>query len=225
MYPNGGYPITVGDGAASGGSRPMNYCSVALWTAIGAGAGVLMAPTTTWQMNPGRHHGVGRALLASMTGIAFAAMAARSPTLPELLAYSIFAAAGIQLAVIDACTHTLPRALVWPSSIAVSCVLVAAAVVNDDGDRLLAAAFGGTALVAFYLAIALTSRGGLGAGDVRAAFLIGSVLGWHGWPGIFVGSLLAFVGTGAVALVRREHRSGTPHGPALVAGTLLALLL
>jgi leader peptidase (prepilin peptidase)/N-methyltransferase len=206
----------------------MSWPIAVFWSALGFGSGLLMSPTSIWQVHV-RYRAVGRLLLAAVTGVIFGAIALRSSVPAELLGYSVFAAAGVQLGAIDACTHTLPRALIWPTSGSLGCVFVVATIVEGDTRRLIEATIGGVSLAAFYLIIALVSRGGLGSGDVRVALLVGSILGWHGWPAILVGTLLAFLGTGIAAAAltgaRHDRRARTPHGPALVASTIIALLM
>jgi leader peptidase (prepilin peptidase)/N-methyltransferase len=103
----------------------------------------------------------------------------------ELLALSVFVAIGVQLAVIDARTHRLPRTLIWPTWITVTCVFTAETVVDSEKTTdLLRSIAGSAVLVGFYVVIAVVSRGDIGAGDVRMATLVGCVLGWHSWPAL-----------------------------------------
>lgn len=84
-------------------------------------------------------------------------------------------------------------------------------------------------LLAFFLVIALASRGGLGAGDIRLSGLLGLILGWHGWHALVAGvlsGLLCGAAFGALLIARRRATAQTPipFGPALLAGTLTALI-
>ncbi len=87
-------------------------------------------------------------------------------------------------------------------------------------DALLTAAGAG----AFFLLIALISRGGMGGGDIKLAAMMGAFLGW---PAIAFALLVAFT-TGAVAGVyliaygRRSRKDPIPFGPSLAAGAIIA---
>jgi leader peptidase (prepilin peptidase)/N-methyltransferase len=67
-----------------------------------------------------------------------------------------------------------------------------AAVVDGHGHALLRAAVGMIGLPATYLTVALLSRGGLGAGDIRLAALVGLALAWRSWTALTTGTLMAF---------------------------------
>jgi leader peptidase (prepilin peptidase)/N-methyltransferase len=89
-------------------------------------------------------------------------------------------------------------------------------------DGLLGAMLGGGAL----LLVVLFSRGGMGGGDVKLAF----VIGWYlGWQKVLVALFLAFV-LGAVLGVLWAFRMGRalktaiPFGPFLSFGAMLAML-
>ena len=72
----------------------------------------------------------------------------------------------------------------------------------------------------------------MGWGDVKFAPALGAHLGWAGWPVLFSGLLawwvLVLVTVGAVVAVRavdpRRAEEVVPFGPAMLLGTLLALL-
>ena len=71
-----------------------------------------------------------------------------------------------------------------------------------------------------------TSRGGIGAGDVRMAALIGCVLGWDSWSAVICGTFLAFATAGVVMIAAKSvGRSAIPFGPPMVAGAFFALLV
>jgi leader peptidase (prepilin peptidase)/N-methyltransferase len=94
------------------------------------------------------------------------------------------------------------------------------------GRALLAAAV----LVAAYFTLAFIDPAGLGLGDVKFAAVIGLLLGWFGWSHVAVGTLLAFLINGLVALVvllRRGKAEGSEvaFGPSMILGAVLALAL
>ena len=75
----------------------------------------------------------------------------------------------------------------------------------------------------------LASPAGLGFGDVKLGLLLGLYLGAVSlglvlW-GLLLGSLVGVVAALPVAVRTRDRRAGIPFGPALAAGTVLALIL
>lgn len=206
----------------------MNSTSVLIWAAVGLAAGAVLAPAAT-ALAGVPHRGLYRLLASLATAICFAALAQRYPVSPALVGLVVFAAVGVLLAAVDVMAQQLPRALVWPTCLAVTALLLVEAMANDAAqDRLLRAVAGAATLAGGYLVVALVSRGGLGAGDVRAAVLVGGVLGWHGWPALLTGTVLGFLATGAVGATRtgrNPKRAVISHGPGMLAGAFVTLLL
>lgn len=206
----------------------MNSTSVLMWAGLGLTAGAVLAPAAA-ALAGVPHRGLYRLLVSLATAISFAALAQRYPVTPALLGLTVFAAVGVLLAAVDVMARRLPRALAWPTCVAVTAFLLVEAMANDAAqDRLLRAVAAAATLAGGYLVVALASRGGLGAGDVRAAVLVGGVLGWHGWPALFTGTVLGFLATGAICTAstgRDLQRAAIPHGPGMLAGALVALLL
>ena len=205
----------------------MNGVLVLTWAVLGLVVGAVLAPAAAWLAEV-PHRRLYRQLIGVATALAFTILAQQFPSTPALLATSVFAAVAVILAAVDVLAHRLPRTLIWPTCAAVTALLTAEIIGNgEDGARLLRAGAAALMLATGCLAIALASRGGLGAGDVRAAFLIGGVLGWHGWPALVAGTMLGFltsaIGAALVGLVHR--RSAIPHGPGMVTGAFVALLL
>ena len=94
-------------------------------------------------------------------------------------------------------------------------------------------AVGGAVLAAaVLLAGKLASSRAVGWGDVKFAPALGAHLGWAGWPVFFSGLLawwvLVLVTVGAAVAVRaidpRRAQEVVPFGPAMLLGTLFALL-
>ncbi|GAB1512533.1 prepilin peptidase [Actinophytocola sp. KF-1] len=206
----------------------MNATHELVWAAIGVGAGATLAPTAAWLAEV-RHRRLYRLLISATTGIAFAALAGKYPLTPEQLALSVFAAVGVLLATIDIVARQLPRTLVWPTCAAVATLLLIEGLSNGpSAHHLLRAATGAIALVTGYLIMAVASRGGLGAGDVRTALLVGAVLAWQGWPVLFAGTALGFLATGVIAAAwtsRRWEQTAIPHGPGMLVGAFAVLLM
>lgn len=225
-------------------SQPEDHDTSATWTdavtelpivlacaALGAVVGAAATPVTRRLLTERDHHRLASApVLAAATAIVFGLLAWRIGIHPDLAAYCCLAAAGIPLAAIDLIEHRLP----WPLLAPLYPVLVGlfglSALLGHDPARLLRAMLGMVALLAFYLLIALLSRGGLGAGDVRLAGVLGLALAWHGWTALVFGTVLgllcaAVAGAILVTVRRATRRTPIPFGPALIAGAVIALLV
>lgn len=208
----------------------MNGTATVLWALVGAIASWVLAPATTALTDGGQRSLRSKSLIAAITASVFGLIAARFSAVEELVVFSVFAAVGVELAVVDVLVLRLPRAMVWPTWATVTGVIAAAEVSADEGATgLLRALIGAAILIGCYFAIALASSGGMGAGDVRTAGLVGCVLGWHSWPALVNGTILAFFVTAslAVALAIFRHRKdgSVPHGPGMMAGAFIALLI
>lgn len=119
---------------------------------------------------------------------------------------------------IDLVHHIVPNAITYPG---ITVGLLLAAAQGRFVDGFLAAAGAG----AFFLLVAIVSRGGMGGGDVKLAAMMGAFLGW---PAIVVAMLIAFtsgatVGVLLIASGRRTRKDPIPFGPALAVGGVLAL--
>ncbi|GAA0810759.1 prepilin peptidase [Spirilliplanes yamanashiensis] len=148
---------------------------------------------------------------------------------PELLAFLAVALLGVPLARTDLATLRLPDPLVGALLAAVAAALWAAAVLTGDPGRLGRAALAGALCLALHLAAALLPGAPLGMGDVKLAGVLGLLLGWLGWPAVWLGLALPHLLNGPVAagllLTRRAgRRTALPFGPALLGGFFVAAL-
>lgn len=147
-----------------------------------------------------------------------------------LIAFCIMGAALVALVWIDLHTTRLPREITYTAMALSAPVLVIAALVNDEPERIWQTALGAAIALAIMWLIYVASRGGMGDGDVRLAPLLGMHLGYLN-PGIvpiglFLGFLLgAVVGVGAMALGGAGRKTALPFGPFLAAGTVLAVFI
>jgi leader peptidase (prepilin peptidase)/N-methyltransferase len=204
---------------------------ILVWSAVGFGVGGALTPlargltTTTarirWPLSA--------AVLIPATGVLFGLVAWRVHPAVSLIGCSAFAAVAVPLAAIDVAEQRLPSALVLPVYPVVLAVWVIAAFQERDGGALLRSLVAMAAVFLVFLLIALVS-GGLGAGDVRLAGVLGLVLGWHSWTAVIAGVLLGLACAGVVAAMliaigRAGIRTSIPLGPALIAGTFTALLV
>jgi leader peptidase (prepilin peptidase)/N-methyltransferase len=166
----------------------------------------------------------------AVAGVAFAALAAVGGTVLETAALWWVAAAGVALAFIDLAVHRLPDRLTL-TAYAGALVLFAGAAVTADrlGTFGLAVLYGlGMALV--YLLLVVVHPAGMGLGDAKFALALGLTLGWFGGGATVLGTAAGFLLAGGYAAVllalRRAGRKDTiPHGPFMLAGALLAIVV
>lgn len=145
-----------------------------------------------------------------------------------LAVFLFLAAASVALALIDLDTHTLPNSLVLPAGLVALVGLPAVSFLVGEPGRLIVMFTGGAGLFLLYLVLALVRPGGMGAGDVKLAGVLGLYLGWLGWAPLLVGAFGAFLLGGlygiALLLGRRATRnSGIPFGPWMLASAWLAI--
>ncbi|MHA6631105.1 prepilin peptidase [Pseudonocardia sichuanensis] len=200
-----------------------------LWGVGGAAAGAVVAAVVTPRLlnhepPPSRTRLL--AGCAAATGLALALLAARFVGI-ELLAFSCVAAIGIAASAIDLIERRLPSQVLLPCYTLLIGLLLIEAVRTAAPGSFTRAVSAGSAVAGVYLAVALASRGGLGAGDVKLGGLLGIALGWQGWPVVLAGILLAWTAAATTVLIRRRASSVAdatiPMGPFLVIGAVLAL--
>lgn len=147
----------------------------------------------------------------------------------------VLALAGAALGVIDARTHRLPNAIVYPATAVVGGLLVLAAVLGalTEGPSwgvLGRAALGFAAHAGFYGLMWWFFRSGVGLGDVKLAGILGAVTAWWGWDMFLVGMIAPYVLGGFVAITLLllrvvGRRSYIPFGPFMLLGVVAALTL
>lgn len=145
-----------------------------------------------------------------------------------LIAHLALAVVGVRLIVIDARSHRLPNRIVLPTLAGVILLVVVEALATGNGERLTRTLLGGLALGAFYAVLRLSSRRGMGGGDVKLAAVIGLVLAWHGWQTLLLGAAAAFLLGALHALTLMALRRATRHtriafGPWMIIGAALAI--
>ncbi|MEV5301159.1 prepilin peptidase [Amycolatopsis methanolica] len=206
----------------------MNPLALTGWAAVGAcvGAAVAMgsrALVRTRLLSVGE-----RAVSAGVTAVLFAAAGLRFGWGIDLVAYSSFAAVSVVLALIDVIEQRLPGVLILVGVLAVGASFVLGSVLVAGYADLFRAVAGMFVLGACYLVLAL-ALGGLGAGDVKLAGLLGLALGWQSWGAVLVGTVLGWLLAGIVRAVLRAaarvaRDAPMPLGPYLVLGAWLTIL-
>ena len=204
----------------------------ASWGVFGALVGAALSGLTRASLAVSRrdHPLTATVTVCSATAVLFGLLAWRVGVRPELLADSALAAVCVPLAMIDLVEHRLPTTLLIPAYPGLGVLFGLAAAVEHNGAAMLRSCEGMVILFVFYLLIALTARGALGAADVRLAGLLGLALAWPGWDTFLAGALLglgygALTGATMILLHRACWHTLIPLGPALIAGTLTALLI
>jgi leader peptidase (prepilin peptidase)/N-methyltransferase len=144
----------------------------------------------------------------------------------ELAAFAVLAVGCALLVVIDLTTFRLPNPLVGLLYPAIFLALTVSAASSGDWARLGRAAAAGGLLVMVYFTLAWIRPSGLGLGDVKLAGVLGTFLGWLGWPNLFVGCAAAFLLAGLVAATllitgRGSLQSAFPFAPWMVLGTVI----
>jgi leader peptidase (prepilin peptidase)/N-methyltransferase len=169
-------------------------------------------------------------LVELATAALFVAIGARFAGSWALPAYLVFGAALLAISVIDLEHYIIPNRIVYPVGFALVPLFALAALIGSDWEAFGRALLGGAAAFAVLFVIHIISPRGMGFGDVRLCFLLGTALGWLGWQhvlfGIFAGFLYgAVVGAALIALRLRNRRQHIPFGPFLAAGTLTIVLV
>ena len=170
-------------------------------------------------------------LIEVATGFLFALAVIKFGLSAEGVVFGLFFWVLVVLSAIDLEHRLLPNRLVYPAFVAGWVALVALALANGEPGRLLDAAIGALVFGGFFFVVALLVPAGMGGGDVKLGFVLGSFLGYLDGIGIvIVGMFLAFLtgslaGIGLMLFAGRERKSTVPFGPFLALGALLAVFV
>ena len=217
------------DTAAAGSASPLFIAGIGL---AGMCLG-LLADALVWRALPQLASEAStrlRITTAAVTFVLSALLAWRFGNTAELPAYVLLGVVAVPLARIDIVHHLLPNRLVGPLLGAGFALLAFAALASGAAGDLLRGAAGSGILFLFYLILALTSKNGLGMGDVKLAAPLGLYLGYLGWSQLFYGGALAFVAGGLASVVLvLKNRGNKPqevaYGPSMLAAGLAIILL
>jgi leader peptidase (prepilin peptidase)/N-methyltransferase len=159
----------------------------------------------------------------------FAVIGARFSDSWALPAYLVLGAALLAISVIDLEHYIIPNRIVYPVGFMLVPLFALAALLDSNWTAFGRALLGGCVAFGVLFVIHVISPRGMGFGDVRLCFLLGTALGWLGWQyvafGIFAGFLYgAVIGAALIALRIRNRRQHIPFGPFLAAGTLTVVL-
>ena len=192
-------------------------------------------PVLGWLFLRGRCRGCGERisvrypLIELGTGVLFGLAAWKFGLSVELFVYAAFFWTLVVLSVIDLEHQLLPNRVVYPAFIAGWVGLITAALVDSQADRLVDAAMGAAIFGGFFFIIAFIVPAGMGMGDVKLGFVLGTFLGYLGAPGlVLVGMFLAFLSGGVIGIITLLFRGGNrktmlPFGPFLALGTVISI--
>jgi leader peptidase (prepilin peptidase)/N-methyltransferase len=158
-----------------------------------------------------------------------ASLVAVAPLSPwERAAYGWWAACGVVLAITDVAVHRLPRPVAFAAAVGLLLVLGPPGLFGH-GAAWLRATEAALAITAVLVLLALLPTG-LGGGDVTAGLAVGAAAGWISWFAAVAALFAAFLLVAIVGLVlmvagRATPRTPMPLGPALLAGTLLVVVM
>lgn len=168
-------------------------------------------------------------LIELATGILFAGAAAKFGNSLETAVFAGFFWVLVVLTTIDLEHKLLPNRIVYPAFVAGWIGLALVALVDREPGRLLDAALGAVIFGGFFFLLAFVYPAGMGGGDVKLAFVLGTFLGYLGGIGItVVGMFLAFLLGGVIGGILMLATGGgrkmqVPFGPFLAAGAVAAV--
>lgn len=193
-------------------------------------------PVVSWLLQRGRcrHCGEGISVRYPVTELATAALFAASvlrfgPSL-EAAVYAAFFWILVVLSSIDLEYKLLPNRVVYPAFIAGWVGLAAVALLDGAPERLVDAARGAAVFGGLLFVIAFVYPPGMGGGDVKLAFVLGTFLGYVGGVGVtLVGMFLSFLLGGVIGMILMvaaggSRKSQLPFGPFLATGSVIGIL-
>lgn len=163
-------------------------------------------------------------------GVLFALLVARFGLSFETAVIAAFFWVLVVLTGIDLEHKLLPNKIVYPTFLASWVLLAAAAAFAGDLSPLISAAIGAGVFGGFLFVVAFIAPAGMGGGDVKLAFVLGTFLGYVGGLGyVLLGMFLSFVLGGVIGIIVMVATGGgrkmqVPFGPFLAGGTVIAIL-
>jgi leader peptidase (prepilin peptidase)/N-methyltransferase len=169
-------------------------------------------------------------LTGTVTAVLLAAVSYRVHPWPVAAAAGWLVICGVPLAFIDARVRRLPNVLTGAAVTGVMAFLTVAAGSMNAWQSLGRAALGGAILAGCYFAAALLRPGQVGLGDSKAAASAGSLMAWFGWGTLLVGTFASLVlaavsGLALLTMHRATLKTQIAYGPALLSGSVLAVML
>lgn len=192
-------------------------------------------PVLSWLMLRGRCAGCGASisirypLIELATGVLFGLSAWKFGFTLEAFIYAALFWVLVVLTMIDLDHKLLPDRVVYPTFIAGWIALTVAALLDEDPGRLLDAGLGALIFGGFFFLVAFIYPAGMGGGDIKLGFVLGTFIGYLGAPGlVLVGMFLAFLigaagGVLVMATSDKGRKAQVPFGPFLALGSIIAI--
>ena len=149
----------------------------------------------------------------------------------EAVVFGTFFWVLVVLSAIDLEHRLLPNRVVYPALAAGWLGLVLLALLRETPERLIDAAVGALVFGGFFFVVAFLVPAGMGGGDVKLAFVLGTFLGYLGGVGlVIVGMFLAFllgslIGVGLMLVRKGGRKTMVPFGPFLALGTAISIFV
>lgn len=163
--------------------------------------------------------------------ILFAGAAAKFGFSIETIVFAAFFWVLLVLTVIDLEHRLLPNRIVYPTFLAGWLALPITATLAGDPERLFGALWGMVAFGGFFFIVGFLFPAGMGGGDVKLAFVLGTFLGYLGGAGLAaIGMFLSFmfgsvIGLAVIWLSPEGRKTKIPFGPFLALGTVAAVFV
>jgi leader peptidase (prepilin peptidase)/N-methyltransferase len=164
------------------------------------------------------------------TAALFVTAALRFGISVEAVVYAALFWTLVVLAAIDLEHKLLPNRVVYPAFVVGWAGLALGAFLDGSPERLLDAGLGALTFGGLLFVVAFIYPAGMGGGDVKLAFVLGTFLGYVGGIGVtLVGMFLAFLLGGVIGVVVMVATGGNrkyqlPFGPFLASGTIIAIV-
>ncbi len=147
-----------------------------------------------------------------------------------IAAWMVFVILGVALSAIDFQMHRLPNVLNGALYLSGLGFLTLDATLNHRFNHLRSALLASLILGAFYWAVNVLSKGGMGMGDVKLAASIGLYVGYISALSVYVAAMVSFalgsvVGMAILILHKGTRKTALPFGPFMIAGALISIPL
>jgi leader peptidase (prepilin peptidase)/N-methyltransferase len=194
-------------------------------------------PVVSWILQRGRCRHCGGPihwrypLIEASTGVLFALAVAKFGLSLDALAFAGLFWVLVVLTAIDLEHKLLPNRVVYPSFVAGWVLLAVAAFAAGEPGRLTGAAYGALVFGGFFTLVTFIYPAGMGGGDMKLAFVLGTFLGYLRFPGlVLLGMFMSFligalVGVVVMLASGGDRKMQVPFGPFLALGTVLAIFL
>lgn len=165
-----------------------------------------------------------------VAGVLFAGAAGFLGLQWSLPAYLWFLSVTVVLGAIDVRRRLIPNRILLPGTVVGVALLAGAAWLDGRGGDLPEALLSGLGYFSALLAPALLTRGAIGMGDVKLAFLLGVFAGYGSWQAAVTAGIGAFVlaASGAILLILFRvltRHDDIPFGPFMVTAVWTAIAM